>query len=125
MVQWVEYLTIDPTSGNIVTRQCANNTVEFGAVICSLGSVGFITRINTNVVPELYFNAEQKIVLLSDVLNDLDKTTAQYQFWRVNWIPNTDQGLLWNAVPVPASESKPDGEFLFTLYCFSFRSNEL
>ena len=75
--------------------------------------MGFITRINTNVVPELYFNAEQKIVLLSDVLTDLDATTAKYQFWRVNWIPKTKQGLLWNAVPVPAADSQPNGKLLF------------
>jgi hypothetical protein len=62
-------------------------------------------------VAERYFDTLFKAVDLDEVFSDLDATSAKYDFWRVNWIANSDKALLWAAQEVEKAKSKPDGDY--------------
>jgi hypothetical protein len=79
--------------------------------VCSLGLLGVLTRVRFRLVDELYFSVVHKIVDLDDVLTDLDATSRTYDFWRVNWAPKSERGLLWAATAVPRAQSAPDGDY--------------
>ena len=111
LLEWVEFVTIDPDTGDALERRIARGDAEFPAVVCSLGLLGVLTRVRFRLVDELYFAVFQKIVELDDVLSDMDATSAKYDFWRINWAPKSDKGLLWAATAVPADQSKPDGDY--------------
>ncbi len=70
-----------------------------------------ITRARFRTVEELYFDVVQKVVRLDDVLADLDATSATYDFWRINWVPQSDKALLWAATTVPRERSDPQGDY--------------
>jgi len=109
-LEWVELVTVD-ASGNAVERRISRGDPDFPALICSLGLLGVITRVNFKLVDELYFDVAMKIVHLDDVLADLDATSARYDFWRVNWMQKSEKALLWAATAVPAAASRPDGDY--------------
>lgn len=109
-LEWVELVTVD-ASGSAVERRIARGDPDFPAVICSLGLLGVITRVNFSLVDELYFEVTMKVVELDEVLTDLDATSAKYDFWRVNWLQKSDKALLWAAAAVPRELSKPDGDY--------------
>jgi FAD/FMN-containing dehydrogenase len=111
LLEWVDLVVVDPTSGHAVERRIARGDADFPAVVCSLGLLGVITHVRFRLVDELYFSVVQKIVHLDDVLADLDATSAKYDFWRVNWAPKSDKALLWAATAVPRVESEPDGDY--------------
>lgn len=109
-LEWVELVTVD-ASGKAVERRITRGDPDFPAVICSLGLLGVITRVNFSLVNELYFDVVMKMVRLDEVLTDLDATSTKYDFWRVNWLQKSDKALLWAATAVPAERSKPDGDY--------------
>ncbi len=109
LVNWVEYLTIDEDQKSVVEKQVSRTAPEFPAVIGSLGVVGILTRVQFKLVDEIFFETIQKFVKLKDVLTDLDRTSRKYDFWRVDWIPDTDDGLLWAANKV--STASPEGDY--------------
>lgn len=109
-LEWVELVTVD-SSGQAVERRISRDDPEFAAVICSLGLLGVLTRVHFSLVDELYFDVTMKVVRLEDVLTDLDATSAEYDFWRVNWLQKSDKALLWAATAVPPGQSKPDGDY--------------
>jgi FAD/FMN-containing dehydrogenase len=109
-LEWVELVTVD-ASGSAVERRISRGDSDFPAVICSLGLLGVITRVNFSLVDELYFDVTMKVVELDEVLTDLDATSRTYDFWRVNWLQKSDKGLLWAATAVPRARSKPDGDY--------------
>lgn len=109
-LEWVELVTVD-SSGQAVERRISRADPEFAAAICSLGLLGAITRVHFSLVDELYFDVVMKVVRLEDVLADLDATSAEYDFWRVNWLQKSDKALLWAATAVPPGQSKPDGDY--------------
>jgi FAD/FMN-containing dehydrogenase len=109
-LEWVELVTVD-TSGQAVERRISRDDPEFAAVICSLGLLGVITRVHFSLVEELYFDVVMKLVRLEDVLTDLDATSAEYDFWRINWLQKSDKALLWAATAVPPGQSKSDGDY--------------
>ncbi len=109
-LDWVELVTVDD-AGAAQERRIARGDPDFPAVICSLGLLGVLTRVRFSLVDELYFDVVMKVVELDDVLDDLDATSAKYDFWRVNWAPKSDKALLWAATAVPKKESKPDGDY--------------
>jgi hypothetical protein len=43
------------------------------------------------------------------VLTDIVQTSRKYDFWRIDWIPDTDEGLLWAARKIPPANS--DGDY--------------
>jgi FAD/FMN-containing dehydrogenase len=109
-LDWVELVTVD-ASGRAVERRISRGEPEFPAAICSLGLLGVITRVHFQLVDELYFDVVMKVVDLDEVLTDLDATSAQYDFWRANWLQKSDKALLWAATAVPPERSKPDGDY--------------
>lgn len=110
-LEWVELVSVDPDSGEASERRIARDDPEFHAAVCSLGLLGVLTRVRFSVVDELYFDVVQKIVDMDDVLADLDATSAEYDFWRINWAPKHRKGLLWAAKAVPRTQSKADGDY--------------
>ena len=64
---------------------------------CSASSPGSASASSTSSI----FDVTMKVVELDDVLADLDATSAQYDFWRVNWMQKSDKALLWAATAVP------------------------
>jgi FAD/FMN-containing dehydrogenase len=109
-LEWVELVTVD-ASGKAVERRIPRDDPDFPAVICSLGLLGVITRVNFSLVDELYCDVVMKVVRLDEVLTDLDATSRRYDFWRVNWLQKSDKALLWAASAVPPEASKPDGDY--------------
>jgi len=108
-LEWVEYITIDETNGSVVEKYVSRSDPAFGAVVGSLGAIGILTKVQFGLVDEPYFETIQKIERLEDVLSDLESTSQKYEFWRIDWIPDTDKGLLWAARRVPQAD--PDGDY--------------
>jgi hypothetical protein len=111
LLDWVELVAVDPATGKAVERRIGRGDADFSAAVCSLGLLGVLTRVRFDLVDGRYFAVVQKIVDMDEVLDDLDKTAATYDFWRVNWAPKSDKALLWAATEVPLSKSKPDGDY--------------
>ncbi len=109
LLEWVEYLTYDEDQKEVVEKRLLKNDPAFHAVIASLGVIGILTKVQFRLIDELYFETIQKIVKLDKILSDLDKTSQMYDFWRIDWIPDTDQGLLWAAKSIP--EADADGDY--------------
>ena len=108
LVEWLEYLTLDEAGKEIVERRVYKTEPDFRALIGSLGAVGVITRLKIGLVDQLFFETVQKIVKISDFLNDIHKTSQLYDFWRVDWVPDTDQGLAWTAKRIPSADLTGD-----------------
>lgn len=111
LLEWVEVVAVDPASGEAGTRRIARGDPEFPAAVCSLGLLGVLTRVRFRLVDEVHFRVEMKIVDLDEVLADPEATSAQYDFWRVNWMQKSDKALLWAATAIPPEQSKPDGDY--------------
>ena len=111
MLEWVEYLAFDQATGALVTRRATRGEPAFGAAVCSLGAIGVLTKVKFGLVDELYFRTVQQIVPIAEVLDDVMATSKQWDFWRIDWIPDTDKGLLWAARQIPKSEADPNGDY--------------
>jgi FAD/FMN-containing dehydrogenase len=111
LMEWVELVAVDAATGRAVERRISRGDPDFPAVVCSLGLLGVLTRVRFRLVEERYFSVLQKIVRLDDVLDDLDATSATYDFWRVNWAPKSEKALLWAATAVPREQSEPEGDY--------------
>jgi hypothetical protein len=111
LLEWVELVTVDAGSGRAVKRRIGHEDPEFAAVVCSLGLLGVLTRVRFRLVEQPFFDVVMKIVRLDEVLADLDATSAEYDFWRINWMQKSDKALLWAATAVPADRSLPDGDY--------------
>jgi len=109
LLEWVEYMTIDRDSGSVVERRVSRTDPAFRAVIGSLGAIGILTKAQFRLIDEPYFETIQKIVKLREVLTDVAQTSQKYDFWRIDWIPDTDEGLLWAATKVPHAD--PNGDY--------------
>jgi hypothetical protein len=111
LLEWVELMTVDATRGRAVERRIARGDDDFPAVVCSLGLLGVLTRVRFRLVDERHFAVVMKVVDIDDVLPDLDATSARYDFWRVNLVPDSTKALLWAATGIARDESKPDGDY--------------
>lgn len=112
LLDWVEYFAVDAANNNqVVLKRLTRGDADFGAAVASLGVIGFITTVRFRVVDEAYFQADQLIVPLDECLKDLDATSAKYQFWRIDWVPKTDKGLMWRAKVVPIGKHPKDGDY--------------
>jgi hypothetical protein len=109
LLEWVEYLTYDEDKKEVVVKRLSKNDPGFPAVVASLGVIGILTKVQFRLIDELYFETIQKIVKLEKILSDVDRTSQLYDFWRIDWIPDTDQGLLWAAKSIPAADA--DGDY--------------
>jgi hypothetical protein len=109
LVEWIELITIDERTNKVIEKRVHKNDPEFPAVIGSLGAIGILTKIQLRVVDELYFETVQKIVKLDEFLADVSQTSQKYDFWRIDWIPDTDIGLIWTATRIPPGDK--DGDY--------------
>ena len=109
LVDWIEYLSLDETGLAVVEKRVTRGDPAFPALIGSLGAVGVITRLNLRLVDQIYFETVQKIVKLQDMLADIRQTSQKYDFWRIDWIPDTDEGLAWTAKIIPSAD--PQGDY--------------
>jgi FAD/FMN-containing dehydrogenase len=109
LLEWVEYIDIAEDNQAVVEKHVDRADPAFSAVIGSLGAIGILTRVQFRLIDELYFETVQKIVKLKEVLADLPLTSQRYDFWRIDWLPDTDEGLLWEATRIPGAD--PDGDY--------------
>jgi FAD/FMN-containing dehydrogenase len=109
LLEWVEYITVDEDSKSVVEKHVARSDPAFPAAVGALGAAGILTKVQFRLVDEPYFKTVQKIVRLKDVLTDLAQTSQLYNFWRIDWIPDTDQGLLWAATRI--LQADPNGDY--------------
>src|SRR5262249_13218134 len=58
-----------------------------------------------------FFETIQKVEKLDDILGDVAATSAKYDFWRIDWVPETDKGLLWAAKRIPKAQANPNGDY--------------
>jgi hypothetical protein len=108
LLEWVEYLTYDEARKEVVERRLSKSDAAFHAAIASLGVIGILTKVQFRLIEEPYFETTQKIVKLDKILSDVDKTSRLYDFWRIDWIPDTDEGLLWAAKSIPHADANGD-----------------
>ena len=108
-LQWVEYLAPGSDGTTFQTQRISVGDASFNGIVASLGAVGFMTRVCFNLVPELYFTGEFKMVDLDTIVNDLQAMCDTYEFWRFEWLPQDDKRCLrWTAVPyTPPDPSNP------------------
>ena len=109
LLEWVEYLTLDEASQSVVEKRVSKTDPAFPAVIGSLGAVGILTKVQFKLIDEPYFETVQKIIKLKEVLTDVAQTSQKYDFWRIDWLPDTDEGLLWAARRIPQAD--PNGDY--------------
>lgn len=109
LVEWIEYLTIAEDGKSVVEKRVERTQPAFRAVVASLGAIGILTKIQFRLIDQPYFETIQKVIRLKDVLSDLERTSREYDFWRIDWIPNTVNGLLWAAKRVPSAD--PAGDY--------------
>jgi len=109
LVEWIEYLTIAEDGKSVVEIRVDRTQLAFRAVVASLGAIGILTKVQFRLIDQPFFDTVQKIIRLKDVLTDLDRTSREYDFWRIDWVPDTDNGLLWAAKRVPSAD--PAGDY--------------
>lgn len=111
-LDWVEYLTVSDDGKSIVSRRVAKTDPAFQAVVCSLGAMGFLTRVGFTLVPERFFEAKFYMRKVADVLGDVAKTCAENEFWRIEWLPgDLAHGLFWCANQVAGGPRNPAGDY--------------
>lgn len=126
-LEWLEYLALGPDGASYVERRVTRDDPDFPAVIGSLGAIGPLTKVQFRLVDEPFFDTVQRIVPLDEVLGDIARTSQQYDFWRIDWIQDSNQGLLWAARRIPREQAPADGDYptdravnileaVFTLY---------
>lgn len=111
LVNWIEYITLDPATGAVVERRVNKTDADFKAVVGSLGALGVLTRVQITLVDQIFFETVQKVTKLSAMLTDLDQTSRDFDFWRIDWIPDTDIGVSWTANKIPAAQADPEGDY--------------
>lgn len=109
-LEWVEYITLD-NDGAVLEKHVTKHDPEFPAVVCSLGAIGILTKVQFRVVDQPYFETVQKIIPIEDVLEDVARTSKKYDFWRINWLQNSERGLLWAATQIPREQADPEGDY--------------
>ena len=109
LVEWIEYLTIAEDGKSVVEKRVKYTEPGFRAVVASLGAIGILTKVQYRLIDQPYFETIQKVIRLKDVLSDLERTSREYDFWRIDWIPDTTNGLLWAAKRVPSAD--PNGDY--------------
>ena len=116
-VEWVEYLTASPDGKSIVMKRTTSTDPEFAAVICSLGVMGFLIRVGFNLVTQTFYEATVAMLPIAGVLGDVVKTSAEWNFWRIEWLPKSDpkksdtKGLFWGTKLLATPPRDPNGDY--------------
>lgn len=109
LVEWIEYLTISDDGKSVVEKRVEHTEPAFRALVASLGGIGILTKVQFRLIDQPYYETVQKIIPLKNVFTDLDQTSREYEFWRIDWIPDTTNGLLWAAKRLAAAD--PAGDY--------------
>jgi len=109
LVNWIEYISVDEATSAVVEKRVGKADPDFQAVVCSLGAIGILTKVQFALIDQVYFETVQKILKLKDVLADIRKTSQEYDFWRIDWLPDTNEGLVWMAKKIPSAD--PSGDY--------------
>ncbi len=109
-IDWIDYLTVSKDGTTIVQERANKADPEFNALICSLGVVGFLLRIGFTLPPQRFFTAKTSVQNLADIVGDPAQTSRLNDFWRIEWVPETDWGLFWSANPLEG-KGDPDGDY--------------
>jgi hypothetical protein len=110
-LEWVEYLAWDAASNSVVERRLTRGEPGFSAAVCSLGLIGVLTRVRFGLIDQPYFRTVQRIASLDEMLSDVEATSRKYDFWRIDWVPDTDKGLVWTAESIPRDQADPNGDY--------------
>ncbi len=110
-LEWLEYLSPSADGTSFVEKRVSREDPTFASVICSLGAIGVLTRARFRLIDEPFFETVQRVIPIDEVLGDVERTSRQYDFWRVDWIPDSKQGLLWAAKRIPWSQEYADGDY--------------
>lgn len=110
-IDWIEYITIDSTNRAIIEKRVNKNDQEFPAVVCSLGAIGILTKIQFSLVDELFFEAALRIIPIDKILGNLEKTSLEYDFWRVDWLPKSNEGFFWGARQIQKKDADAAGSY--------------
>jgi hypothetical protein len=111
LLDWIELLSVAADGKSMELRKISSDSPDFMAAICSLGLMGFITRVHFRTVDTPFYKVTQSVVGLDTVLADPLGTSKIYDFWRIEWIPDTDKGLLWTATGIDAHAADPNGDY--------------
>ena len=111
LVEWIEYLSWDASGKQLVERRVHRGEPDFLAAVGSLGVIGVLTRVRFKVIDQPYFRTIQKITSLEEMLGDVEATSKTYDFWRIDWIPDTDKGLIWTANEIAKPDADPEGDY--------------
>lgn len=107
----ITYITLDSENKNFVEKTVTRSQKEFFSIVCSIGCIGIITEAEFELIDQPYYEVIQKVIPLEDVLGDIDKTSEEYNFWRINWLSGTKKGLFWGAKQIPFSPEIAEGDY--------------
>lgn len=96
-LQTIEMLIPDPNGPGFINQTINRGDALFNAAVCSLGVMGVIWQVRFRLVPERYFQAGFEVRDMKEILADPVATSANYEFWRIEWLPDLEKGLFWYA----------------------------
>ncbi|KAK5049034.1 hypothetical protein LTR84_005456 [Exophiala bonariae] len=94
--QSITSLTILLSNSQLVTCSASKNEDLFRAALLSLGSLGIITEITLQAVPDFNVSWSQSLHTLKSVTDDWSKTLwTDAEFTRVWWLPYLKRAVIW------------------------------
>ncbi|KAG0229971.1 hypothetical protein BGW42_001202 [Actinomortierella wolfii] len=90
-------LTMITASGNRIYCSKTVNSDLFHAAVCSMGSLGIITRMTLQCEDAFRLESIQEPGKLSDVLDRMDELIHSAQHVRIWWYPYTGNVVIWRA----------------------------
>ncbi|KAG0366606.1 L-gulono-gamma-lactone oxidase precursor [Gamsiella multidivaricata] len=88
-------LTMITANGESLYCSKLVNPDVFYAAICSMGSLGIITKLTLQCEPAFKLESKQEPAKLDDVLNNLDTIIHSAEHVRLWWYPHTDNVVIW------------------------------
>jgi D-arabinono-1,4-lactone oxidase len=96
--QSITAISLVLANGHLVRCSSVSNVQLFRAALLSLGSLGIITEITFQAVPDFKIAWRQSLNPLSEVLNTWDTTLwASAEYTRVWWMPYMHRAVIWRA----------------------------
>lgn len=114
-LQSVKLITL--SSETAVEKVIQKTDSEFWACVANLGAIGVLVEATFATIPDEYMTTIQKVDNVDDVLNtaipagQYEYNSAMYPFWRIDWVPKQDKGLVWAARTIPIGSHDPDGDY--------------
>ncbi|KAG0310769.1 hypothetical protein BGZ99_000144 [Dissophora globulifera] len=115
-------LTMVTANGEVLYCSKTEKPDIFNAAVCSLGSLGIITRMTIQCETAFRLENKQEPAKLDDVLKNLDNIIHSAEHVRLWWYPHTDNVVVWRAnrttreITAPLSSWRSSKWFNFHLY---------